>query len=159
MTTPYNALKYGGISPQGIKEIGLPCLNSTAAIKQGDLVYFDTTAHLLKPIATDANATTKVGVALQPSIVSANLDNTGAPLPKSLQVGSEGVFFLITTAAETYFPGTVVYIGATAQTVTTDDNGGASTHPIGKVVLPEGVTSVTGVAGLRIPVYVPALYI
>ena len=67
-----------------------------------------------------------------------------------MQVGWDLVAQLKSTASETYYPGTVVYIGADAQTVTTV----AGSNRVGIVVLPVGVSSVSGAAGVNVPVLV-----
>lgn len=147
-----NRIVYGTGNGQGFEQIQAPVNNSTFPIAQGDLVYMDTTAHILKPVLSDANAAALAGVALQPSAVSSNLDNGTVPAQSVIQVGWACVASLKTTVAETYYTGTSVYAGADAQTVTTV----AGTNKIGVVVLPSGVSSVTGATGVSVPLRVLA---
>lgn len=148
-TVNTNVVSYGIINGQGFKQVHAPISNSFP-INQGDLVYLDTTAHLAKAAASDANAATLLGVALTPYKVSSNLDNSGAPAEKAIMVGWDVVAGLKTTAAETYYTGTVVYLGADAQTVTTV----VGTNKIGTVLLPVTISSLTGAAGVTVPVVV-----
>jgi hypothetical protein len=89
-----------------------------------------------------------LGVALAPSAVSSNLDLSSAPVEKAIMIGWDLVAQLKTTAAETYLPGIAVYIGADAQTITTV----AGSNLVGHIVLPVGVTSVTGASGVLVGV-------
>ena len=148
-TVNTNVVSYGIINGQGFKSIHVP-ISSSFPINQGDLVYFDTVAKIAKPVATDANAATLLGVALTPSKVSSNLDNPSAPAEKAIMVGWDVVANLKTTASETYATGTVVYEGADSQTITTV----AGSNPIGRVLLPVTQASVTGAAGVTVPVVI-----
>lgn len=148
-TVNQNPVQYGVVGGQGFKQLHMP-VNASFPIKQGELVYLDTTAHHIKPAASDANYATGLGVALQPSVASSNLDNSSAPAEKAVMVGWDVVASLKTTAAETYYHGTAVYMGADAQTITTV----AGSNQVGSVVLPSGVASVTGASGLLIGVLV-----
>ncbi len=148
-TANYNAVSYGSIGGQGFHQLHVP-VSPSFEIKQGELVYLDVAAGLGKPVASDANAATLMGVALQPSKVSSNLDTTSAPAEKTVMVGWSLVAMMKTTAAEVYNYGEAVYLGADAQTVTVV----VGTNMIGKVILPAGVTSVTGAAGVLVPVYI-----
>lgn len=142
----------GTSNGMGFDQVGLACKNSVSVVHAGDLVYWDSAAGCVKPVDSDAHAATFVGIAQQPSAVSSNLDNSNAPAVKSLLIGSKVICSLKTTASETYVTGTVVYIGADAQTVTTV----AGSNAIGTVVLPDDVTSVTGAAGQSVQVLVKA---
>lgn len=146
-TSNYNAVVYGSISGQGFKSLHVPVVHSTNPIKQGELLYLDTSAHIAKPLDSDAHAASILGVALQPSAVTSSIDSSSE---KAVQVGWDLVAQLKSTASETYYPGTVVYIGADAQTVTTV----AGSNRVGIVVLPVGVASVAGAAGVNVPVLV-----
>lgn len=148
-TVNQNPVQYGIIGGQGFKQLHAP-VSVSFPIKQGELVYLDTAAHLAKSADSDAHAATLLGVALQPSTVSSNLDNGSAPAEKTVMVAWDLVASLKTTAAEVYYHGTDVYLGADAQTITNV----VGTNKIGTVVLPAGVASVTGVAGLLIGVVV-----
>ena len=155
-TVNQNAVKYGIGSGEGYDKVVHPCNDASFPIKQGELVYLDTTAHIIKPIASDANAATLAGVALQPSHVSSNLDNSSAiSAQKSVVVGSKVVAFFKTKAADVYHHGDLVYFDTDAQTVTVT----AGTNAIGRVVFSPalnaaGVTSITGAAGVTVDVLV-----
>jgi predicted RecA/RadA family phage recombinase len=115
-------------------------------INQGDLVYFDTSAHYLKPLDSDAHAATFVGVAYDSSFL--NLYGQ-KKYDDGITVQQKGVARLFQTAGDTYHDGDTVYLGADAQTIT--NTAGGSTHPLGVIFLPMGNT-VTGAAGALIEV-------
>lgn len=117
----------------------------TADVNQGDMVYLDTSAHLAKVVASDANAQFFLGVAADTSF--RNLYGTKQyPDSGTIQVYVAGIFFMKTTASETYNEGTKVYAGADAQTVTTV----AGTYALGTTKMRPGVTSVTGASGTNV---------
>lgn len=149
-TSNANVVAYGVVGGQGFKQLHMPISHATFPINQGDLVYLDTSAHIIKALDSDAHAASAVGVALQPSVVSSNLDLSTAPAQPAIMVGWDVVANLKTTASETYYHGTVVYLGADAQTITTV----VGTNALGAVVLPAGVASVTGAAGVKVGVLV-----
>jgi hypothetical protein len=146
-TVNQNAVVYGAISAQGFKSVHVPVTHSTNPVKQGELLYLDASAHIAKPLDSDAHAATLLGVALQPSAVSGSID---ASSEKSVMVAWDVVAQFKTTATEVFYPGLAVYIGADAQTVTAT----AGSNKIGAVVLPIGVASVTGAAGVNVQVLV-----
>jgi hypothetical protein len=141
---------YGAIDGQGGYNLPGPCDNAVSAIEQGDLVYFDTADNLVKKAASDANCATLLGVAKQPSIVSSGVDNTGAPKEKQVQVSAAAVHGMLTTAAETYNTGDLVYFGANSKTITKV----AATNAVGRVILPPGQTALVGAAGVSVPVLI-----
>jgi hypothetical protein len=151
-TVNRNAVKYGSVGGQGFSQLHMPVTHASFPIKQGELVYLDTSAHIIKPIASDANAATLAGVALQPSVASSNIDNVATGEPAVI-VGWDVVCSFKTTAAETYLPGLPLYIGADAQTVTTV----AGSNSLGRVVLPIGVSTLTGAAGVTVDVLVKSV--
>jgi len=148
-TVNTNVVIAGTVNGQGFHEVHVP-VSSSFPINQGDLVWLDQSAHIGKPVDSDAHAATLMGVALAPSKVSSNLDNPSAPAEKAVQVGWGLLAGMKTTASETYYTGTVVYVGADAQTITTV----AGTNKIGTVILPVTASSVTGAAGVTVPVYI-----
>lgn len=149
-TSNINAVQYGIFSEQGMSEVHAPVTPGSFAINQGDLCYLDTSTHIAKALDSDAHAASLLGIALQPTAVSSNLDNSSAPAEKGIMVGWNCVANLKTTAAETYVPGTLVYAGADAQTITTV----TGTNRVGIVILPLGVASVTGAANVRVGVVI-----
>lgn len=149
-TTNTNRTLYGIYAADGMIKIQLKCSHSTFPINQGDLVQFDNAANIAKVLTNDASAANLAGIALEPSAVSSSLDNSGAPAAKAIAVGVGVVSALKTTAAESYTDGDLVYVGADAGTVTTV----AGSNPVGKVLLPSNVSSITGATGITVPVLV-----
>lgn len=145
-----NSYQYGLIDGQGGYNLPGPCDHAVSAIEQGDLVYFDTADNLVKKVASDANCASLLGVAKQPSQVSSSIDNSGAPKEKQVQVSAATVHLMESTAADVYNTGDLVYIGANSKRVTKV----AATNAVGRVVLPPGVSSVTGAVGVEIPVLI-----
>jgi hypothetical protein len=146
-TTNVMDIASGVIGGQGFKQLHLPCANATASVHVGDLVYL---SGIVKPLDTDGNAASGVGLALQPSIVNSNLDNGSIPVPTDLLVGWDLVANLKTTASEVYAHGMKVYIGADAQTITSV----AGSNHVGRIELNPGQTTLTGAAGLRVGVVI-----
>lgn len=148
-TVNQNGVSYGVVS-SGFAQCHLPVDNSDTPVKAGELVYLDSSSHILKPLV-DGSAALYCGMALQPSAINSNIDLSTAPAIKSVMVAGKGcVANFKTTASETYYPGTAVYVGADAQTITTVDPG--SGKIVGRVILPTGVASVTGATGVNVPV-------
>lgn len=126
-------------------------------INQGDMVWFDTTAHEMKPADTDAHMASFAGVACDSSVISLYTNPSNAAVKQysdGLMVLTEGVFFFKTTAGDTYHPGDTVYIGADAQTVT--NTVGGNTHPVGVVMIINGAasTTVAGATGTTVGVLI-----
>lgn len=145
-----NRTKYGAISGEGFFKLALKCNHSAAPIEQGDLVYWDSTNHRVTKLDSDAHAASLCGIALQPSVISSNIDLASAPAEKTVAVGWGCVADMKTTAAETYYDGALVYIGADSQTITTV----AGSNAVGTIVLPAAVASVTGASGKVVPVLI-----
>jgi hypothetical protein len=124
---------------------------------QGDLLWFDASADIVKALDSDAHAAYICGVALRSSFLapySAQNLAGGPALQKNYYqnalVGIGCIASMKTTVGETYKDGTVLYAGADAQTVTTV----AGTHSVGVVKLPNGGSAITGAAGVEVPVLV-----
>lgn len=124
---------------------------------QGDLLFFDAAAKYVKPVASDANAAYLVGVALRPAFLAPYTAQNLAAGPgiqknyyQDALVGIGCIASFKTTVGETYEDGTVLYIGADAQTVTTV----AGAHSVGVVKLNSGGDAVTGADGVEVPVLV-----
>lgn len=149
-----NAIVFGPVA-SGFKQMPLPCADSTNPINAGDLVYLDTSAHVVKTVDTDSHAASFVGVALQPSHVSSNLDNGTIPGQAGIMVAWDAVVSMKTTAAETYYTGDAVYIGADAQTIQKT----TGTNKIGTVILPVGVASLVGATGVYVQIYIKSIAI
>lgn len=128
--------------------------DGNSLINQGDQVYFDTSANVIKPVASNANALTFAGVAADRSWL--NVYGTVLYPQGSTPVWRDGIFFFKTTNAETLEMGDAVYVGADAQTVSDQDPG--SGNIIGYVWLQPGLSSVTGAAGTNVQVLIKALF-
>jgi len=155
------------------KLIVLPDLSGAVPTFQGQLVVWDATLNGgnggVRPAAAQADLANFVGVAEQNS----QLNSLGDILP-TVCVGFQGVYYFNTTAAEVYKFGTKVFYNETvpqivptlpAQVqpaqVTSSTNAGARTVAVGFVILPNekllaGISSITGAAGLQVPVAVVA---
>lgn len=151
-TVAQNNLLTGGVHGEGfLYHAHVPVSNSTFPINQGDLVYWDGTAHIAKVVGSDANAAALLGVALGSSAFNSNLDNSSATVAVyNIEIGYNVIASFKTTNAETYAEGTAVYIGADAQTITTV----AGTNKVGVVRLPPRGSAVTGASGVTVPVLV-----
>lgn len=149
-TTNTNNLKFGVVNGLGEMQVQVPIDPVNFPFNQGDLLFWDGTNHLAKPVTADADCATLLGCAKSPSAVSSSLDVSSAPKEKVVQAGFLGIYMMKTTAAQTYYTGTKLYVGADAQTITTV----AGTNAVGVAMLPYGQTSVTGASGVSIPVLV-----
>ena len=112
--------------------------DGTLLIPQGSLVYLD--GGVLKELDTDAHADTFKGVASDQSYIQPYATKK---YNNPLVVLSGGVFKFKTTASDSLVHDTDVYIGADAQTITTQ-TGGTLTRKLGKIYNPEGATLVGG---------------
>jgi len=137
---------------KGFQHMDLNC--GTNVIRQGSLVAWDSTNKVIKEAASDAECAKLLGVAMDTVPVASNIDNGVTSVPKTMNAGYNDMFNLNTTVGETYENFTPVYMGADAQTVTTV----AGTNQIGYVRLASGKASVTGAAGVMVPVYVFSNY-
>lgn len=149
-TSNVNNIVKGVVNGMGFSQHdSVPCNNATFPIAEGDLVYWDSSAHLVKKLDTDAHAATLLGVALKPSAVSSTIDSSSEP---DVSVGYGCIASFFTTAGETYNHGDLVYIGADAQTIL--NTTGPNVNPVGCIQLKSGQAAVTGAAGVKIQVRV-----
>lgn len=109
--------------------------DGTFDINEGDLVWFDTSVHILKALDTDAHAAYLAGYALDSSFI--NLYGQKKYDPGMVAVAS-GIWRGKTTSGDTYHHGDTVYLGADAQTIT--NTAGGNTHGVGVIYLPFGNT-------------------
>lgn len=139
MTQPANA----GAGQKGAGYVWPIDSSGSFDINQGDLLYFDASAHVAKPLDSDAHAATLLGVAYDSSFL--NLYGQ-----KKYEAGvvavCAGVSRLKTTSGDTYHDGDTLYLGADSQTVT--NTAGGSTHPLGVAYLPFGNTVAGGTSVL-----------
>jgi predicted RecA/RadA family phage recombinase len=118
-------------------------------INQGDQVYMDTSAHLVKSLGAndDTNAANFVGVAMESSFINPyGTKEYSAQIPVMLA----GVATFNTTSGDTYNEGDAVYVGADAQTVT--NTVGGLTKKIGFVKMRPGQSAVAGGTNVTIDV-------
>lgn len=146
-TSAQNNVVKGMVVAGGLQHEDLPCSNASFPINQGDLCWWDNTAHLVKAVTSDADAAKLVGIAAGSTKVSSSLDSS---VESSINTQFGIIAKLKTTAAETYNNGTLVYAGADAQTITTV----AGISAIGVVRLPAKGAAVTGASGVSVPVLI-----
>lgn len=127
-----------------------------SAFNQGDLVYFDTSALVLKAITSDANCQYLAGVALISSSLALYAAADTQTAVKNIEpfapVGFGDVFGLLGIAGQTYAHGTSVYYSTDAQHVTAQ----AGSYLIGKVWNPAATAALSG--AVTVPVLVMAAY-
>lgn len=141
-----------------VKKLNYPqAVDGSFDYNQGDLVYFDAGAAIVKALDSDAHAAFLAGVALRGSFLApytAQNLSSGPGIQKNYYndalVGIGCIASFKTMVGETYVDGTVLYAGADAQTVTTV----AGNHSVGVVKLPSGGDAITGAVGVEVPVLV-----
>jgi hypothetical protein len=141
-----------------VKKLNYPHIkDGTFDYNQGDLLWFDASAKIVKALDSDAHAAYLAGVALRSAFLAPYTAQNLAAGPgiqknyyNDALVGIGCIASLKTTVGETYEDGTAVYAGADAQTVTTV----AGSHSVGVIKLPSGGSAVTGAAGIEVPVLV-----
>lgn len=118
--------------------------DGTADINGGDLVYFDTSAKVVKSLDSDAHAASFAGLAMNGSYIQPyTTKQYGAG---SIPVLQKGRCKALTTSGDTYHEGDALYTGADAQTVT--NTVGGNSNIIGYVKLRPGITSLAYAAGV-----------
>lgn len=134
-----------------------PDLSGVKPIKQGQVACFDDTLNGgnggIRPALIQADMAKYAGIADQNSI----LNSLKEQLP-SVVCGFKNVYFMPTTAADTYKHGDPVFLNEVVgdgQTITSGSNSGARTVPVGYALIPNesllgGILSITGAAGLSI---------
>lgn len=122
-TTPKNRI-VRQVAPKSMFESCTALISSAISWNQGDMIYFDSANYLLKPMASDANGATFVGIARQ-TIVSGKLKPVyqGTDVDAAVaiedvagpQVGVIARYQL--KVGDTFTPGCQVYWGGDAQTI------------------------------------------
>lgn len=122
-------------------------------INQGDLVYMDTSAKLIKSLGTsdDTNAAHLVGVAAASSFIQPYSTKKYQP---TIPVMISGLASFNTTSGDTYNEGDALYAGADAQTVTNQ----SASHIIGYAKMRQNQSAVAGGAGVTIDVQIVPEY-
>jgi len=138
---------------------------------QGDLLWFDASAHYVKPLDTDAHAAYFAGVAMRPAFIApytATQLAGGVAVQKNYEpcalVGFGLIASFLGTAGDTYNDGDPVYLaaGADPQTITNtaaSAQGGAGAHPVGVIKFTDSqlaAGAMAYVAGQYYPVLVIA---
>lgn len=138
----------GGFSGKGVGYAFAVATDGTFDINAGDLVWFDTSAHILKAADTDAHMSALAGYAYDSSFINLygqkKYDN-------AIVAVCAGVGRFKTTNGDTYHDGDTCYLGADAQTIT--NTAGGNTHAIGVIFLPGGNT-VSGGTGTLVEMIV-----
>jgi len=124
--------------------------DGTYDINQNDLVYFDTSAKVIKPLDSDAHAAYLAGVALQQSKL--NVYGSSSYPQGGIQVATKGIFKFLMTSGDTYYHGDAVYFSTDAQHVT--NTAGGMTHILGYVWLRPGQSSLAYAAGSYVEVLI-----
>lgn len=112
------------VSPNSLFEEAKALISSAISWNQGDLLYLDTATNLIKPLASDANGATMLGIARQ-SISSGKpispYQGTSVDAAQAIEnlAGPQfGVIAkMILKAGDSFVPGGSVYYGGDAQTV------------------------------------------
>lgn len=129
----------GGYAGKGSGYAFPVATDGTFDINQGDLLWYDTSVDIVKPLDTDAHAAFLAGYAYDSSFL--NLYGQ-KKYDKAIVAVCVGVGRFKTTSGDTYTNGDSCYIGADAQTIT--NTAGGSTHVIGTIYLPYGNTVAGG---------------
>jgi hypothetical protein len=134
------------------KTLVYPCdIAGTYTFKEGDMVYYDHSAYVLKVAASDANCQYLVGIAGVSNPTTPRVyGSTDTYQTNGAKVQYGCVVKMKTTNAESYYHGTEVSFGADAQTVTTV--GGS--YPVGRVWLENSSAAITGASGVTVNVLI-----
>jgi hypothetical protein len=123
---------YRSVAPKSMFESAFPVLSTAVTYNQGDILYFDDSANLIKPIAASGDAATVLGVARQ-TVVSGKVASAYSTAVDAAQGISDvagpvyGVvaFFTLKTS-DAFNPGDKVYpVTTDPQIVTSTDPGNA----------------------------------
>jgi predicted RecA/RadA family phage recombinase len=117
--------------------------DGTYDINQGDLLWFDASVHVVKPLDSDAHAAYLAGAALQQSVL--NVYGTKSYPTGGVEVATRGIFTFGTITGDTLNHGDAVYFSTDAQTVT--NTVGGMSYLIGYVQLKPGQSAVAGGTG------------
>lgn len=144
-TAQNNIVQHNRVVPFNIDSSGSNDIN------QGDQVYLDTSANVVKSLGSsdDTHAATFVGVAYDSSYINPyGTKEYSAQIP----VVMSGIITFNTTSGDTYNEGNALYVGADAQTVT-NTQGGLS-NVIGYAKMRPGQSAVAGGSGITIDVLI-----
>jgi predicted RecA/RadA family phage recombinase len=127
--------------------------DGTADINQGDNVYFDTSAKVVKALDSNANAATFAGVATDKSYAQLYATKTYLNV---LPVAIDGIWGMKSVNGQTYNHGDAVYFSTDAQTVTPTDPG--TGHIIGYVWLQNGGSAIVSTGVETVPILIVPLF-
>jgi hypothetical protein len=161
MSTAYNNI-VRSVAPKSLFESALPVLSTAVTYNQGDLIAFDTTNHILKPVAASGDATNLLGVARQ-TVVSGKIaspyQGTAVDASQAIEDFAGPVYgivaSLVLTTGDTISSGQKVYLTTSdPQTVTVTDTFGGG-HNVG---IYQGKAITSAPSGTFIDVLVGASY-
>lgn len=119
------------VAPKSMFESAFPVLSSACNWNQGDLLYLNTSSHIINALPGTANAATVLGVAKQ-TIVSGKVASPYTTAVDASQAISDiagptygVVAFLVLKTGDAFNPGDKVYPTTDPQTVTSSDPGNA----------------------------------
>lgn len=136
------------VRPGSIFESALAVISSAVSFNQGDLLYLDTTNHLIKALDSDAHGANAMGIS-RATIVNGKLISpySGTAVDASQAIADiagpqYGVIALLNLkSGDSFVPGGSVYYGGDAQTVSS-----VGTNPIG-IFQDSAITAVSGSTG------------
>lgn len=156
-TTPINNI-IREVAPKSLFESALPVLSTAVTYNQGDLISYDATSNILKPVTGSGDSTFILGVARQTIVAgkTASPYTTAVDASQAIEDVAGPVFGVVAslklTAGVNYVPGLPVYLTATdAQTVTSASAGSS-------IGLYQGPAITSAGAGLYGDVLVGARY-
>lgn len=146
------------VAPKSVFPDASQLITSAINYNQGDLLYLDTTNHLIKALDSDAHAANLLGVAMD-TVVKGIIQRPyttavdGSAAAGAIQGPVYGVVASFTIhTGDAVNPGDLVYAGADAQTVTTASG---NSHAVGVY---QGATIASAAAGTKINCLVGSQY-
>lgn len=136
------------VAPISIFPDCLKLVSSAVSWNQGDLLYLDTATHLIKPVASDANCQTYVGIAQQ-TVINGKpapvYSGTAVDAAQAIESLAGPVACVVAKlklkVGDSFVPGGPVYYGGDAQTVSS-----SGTYKIG-LFQDAAITAVSGSEG------------
>jgi hypothetical protein len=133
MSTPKNNI-IRSIAPKSLFESAFPVLSTSVTYNQGDLLAFDTSSKILKPISATGDAANCLGVARQTvvsGVVKSPYQGTPVDASQAIEDVAGPVYGVVASltlkTGDAFNPGDKVYLVTTdAQTVTSTTNSGGA---------------------------------
>lgn len=136
------------VAPVSVFADATKLVSSAVSWNQGDLLYLDTAAHLLKPVGSDANAQTCCGIAQQTILNGKPLpvyQGTAVDAAQAIEAIAGPVAAVVAKmklkSGDSFVPGGAVYYGGDAQTVSA-----SGTYKVG-VFQDAAITATSGSEG------------